>query len=522
MRKLSSMFMGCAAAIAWVSSANAALVISNDPTSNVTCGAGVCSATAANAVLNATDLLNALAMGSVNVESGSDAMDIDVSVAVSWTAHHTLTLTANRSIAVNAAMVAESSGARVVLVTGGGGDLTFAGGSLDFWSTHSHLTINGQAYMLVSDLSGLAAAVAAHPARGYALAKSYDAGPDGDYAVAPVTTTFTGKFEGLGHGISNLTITTSGTDAGLFAATSGASLRDIAFTNAAISTEPDVQNYGGALLGFGTNTTISHVSASGTVSSYWAGGIAGRIQTGSLNDASSSVAVSALDYGGGVIAILDGSITGGAATGTVAAAGAGGLAGSVQGNVTNSFATGNVTEGGAGGGLVGDYESGTIQTSYASGNVSNSTGSIGSNAGGLVGTINSGTVTNAYATGNVAAGPGGTKSGTSGGLVGGNGGTLEHDYAAGTVSGGHANQSGGFAGVLLGSVQVGNFWDTTTGGTMPKHGVGKCSGTGCTTTTGLTTTQLQSGLPAGFDAGIWGSNPSINGGLPYLLAIPPT
>ena len=40
--------------------------------------------------------------------------------------------------------------------------------------------------------------------------------------------------------------------------------------------------------------------------------------------------------------------------------------------------------------------------------------------------------------------------------------------------------------------------------------------------TGLTTAQLQSGLPAGFSRSIWGQNPDINGGLPYLLNNPPT
>jgi hypothetical protein len=39
--------------------------------------------------------------------------------------------------------------------------------------------------------------------------------------------------------------------------------------------------------------------------------------------------------------------------------------------------------------------------------------------------------------------------------------------------------------------------------------------------TGLTTEQLQSGLPEGFDPSIWGESADINGGLPYLLANPP-
>jgi hypothetical protein len=39
--------------------------------------------------------------------------------------------------------------------------------------------------------------------------------------------------------------------------------------------------------------------------------------------------------------------------------------------------------------------------------------------------------------------------------------------------------------------------------------------------TGLTTEQFQSGLPAGFDPGVWGENANINGGLPYLPTNPP-
>jgi hypothetical protein len=33
---------------------------------------------------------------------------------------------------------------------------------------------------------------------------------------------------------------------------------------------------------------------------------------------------------------------------------------------------------------------------------------------------------------------------------------------------------------------------------------------------------LQSGLPAGFDPAIWAESANMNGGLPYLLANPPS
>ncbi len=42
--------------LAFAQPAFAALVISKDPTSNVSCASGVCTATAADAVLNETDL----------------------------------------------------------------------------------------------------------------------------------------------------------------------------------------------------------------------------------------------------------------------------------------------------------------------------------------------------------------------------------------------------------------------------------------------------------------------------------
>ena len=55
-----------------------------------------------------------------------------------------------------------------------------------------------------------------------------------------------------------------------------------------------------------------------------------------------------------------------------------------------------------------------------------------------------------------------------------------------------------------------SYWDTQTSGQTTSAGG-----------TGLTTAQLESGLPAGFDSTVWGSNRRINHGYPYLLALPP-
>jgi hypothetical protein len=60
------------------------------------------------------------------------------------------------------------------------------------------------------------------------------------------------------------------------------------------------------------------------------------------------------------------------------------------------------------------------------------------------------------------------------------------------------------------------YWDTTTTGVQTAF----CSETEPGVQP-LTTSELQSGLPAGFDPTVWAENPTINGGLPYLIANPP-
>ena len=153
----------------------------------------------------------------------------------------------------------------------------------------------------------------------------------------------------------------------------------------------------------------------------------------------------------------------------------GGLAGCNKGTITNSYATGSVTgTGGTGtnyvGGLVGE-NSGTISNSYATGNVT-STGTYSTYIGGLVGCNNS-TITNSYATGNVT----GTGSYV-GGLVGRNYNTVTNSYYDSQTSGQSDNTKG-----------------------TPK------------TTIEMKTQATYSGWDF---ADVWGINPSINNGYPYL------
>jgi len=64
------------------------------------------------------------------------------------------------------------------------------------------------------------------------------------------------------------------------------------------------------------------------------------------------------------------------------------------------------------------------------------------------------------------------------------------------------------------------YWDLDTSGiSNPHQGAGfPPDDPGIT---GLTDAQLKSSLPTGFDPKIWGQDPNINNGYPYLLANPP-
>lgn len=149
---------------------------------------------------------------------------------------------------------------------------------------------------------------------------------------------------------------------------------------------------------------------------------------------------------------------------------------------------------------------GNIDQSYATGAIR------GAHPGGLVGyhesSGNPTTISNSYSTGSV--------TGTFGGGLASDdantNATITSSYSTGAVSTG----AGGFVCQLLADTFATDYWDTTTSGTTD----GACS-ENVSGVIGLTTEQLQSGLPDGFDPKIWAENPDINGGLPYLINNPP-
>ena len=213
-------------------------------------------------------------------------------------------------------------------------------------------------------------------------------------------------------------------------------------------------NYAGGLLGF-NGGTVKNSYANGSVNGdKYLGGLVGRnynyedeIRLGHIINSYASVDVNGSTRVGGLVGSNEGgTINGSYACGNITGDNyyIGGLVGMNKGTVENSYASGNVSDGNYVGGLVGQNSgiNAVVIGSSASGNVYGNGG-----VGGLVGDNEGGTVENSYSIGNVD----GVHS--SGGLVGYNinGGTVENSYSSGNVNG--FRTSGGIAGLNEGTIK---------------------------------------------------------------------
>jgi hypothetical protein len=552
--------------VGMASEAQASLTISRRATKDVSCSAGVCTATAGNAFLNASDLAGMLASGDVTVVPGRKAMDIDVAMSLSWASAHLLTLDAYRSIIVAQPVTITGSGG-LTLKTGHNkhsipGLLIFSGrGRVTFWDLHSSFRFNGLAFQLVNSVAMLESAVAVNPGGRFALAKSYDAKNDGTYPASPISD-FSGFFEGLGNAISDVAIndTSSGDVVGFFSSSFGI-LADFQLLN--INIASNSANSIGGLVG-ANNGAVEDVLVTGKIQANAANSLVGGLvghNGGSM--AGIGTAVTITDYAnnasvGGLVGLNNGAILAGAAAGSVSGDGnVGGFVGFNGNTISSSYASATVS-GGQGttsafaGGFVGKNQGGNISLSHASGSVSSN-----DSAGGFAG-INQGAIGSSYSTGAAQIAIGGAQQfRTSGGFVGTNGdgsgnnpGSIVNCYEFGPASvSGSGGSVGGFAGFSgpnaqiraaysIGFVSAGGgnylggfvgqdndtlsatYWDTDTSGVSDESkGAGNVDDDGGVT--GLTTEELQFGLPAGFDSAIWGEDDFTNNGLPYLLALKP-
>jgi hypothetical protein len=466
------------AAILASAPACAAVTISTAATQNMNCSGGTCVPTATKAVLNAGDLQNYLSQfGNVHVMTtgnGVEANNIVVHAAFASPDSTSLTLDAKGAISVNAPVSIGSGTAELELQSGKGGELGTISfgrkGNITFGNLSDIFGINGGIFTLVGSVQELASSVSANPSGAFALANSYDASQDGTYSASPVTTTFLGAFEGLGNTISQLSVDDeTGYDTGLFE-TLGSSgiIENIRLTEAQILSRG--QDAGG-LVGFAEGTIVNS-----------------SVDVAYLEDSSE------FSVTGGLVGDLDfGTVMLSHATGPISGGVAGGLIGLVGGVTDQCYATGKVASVGSykyAGGLAGYLEpSGSILNSYATGRTRGPKGYV-PGIGGLVGV----TIT------------GSTRS------------TIGSSYSTGAQKRGRKTVRGGFMGSneAKSTAMTNDHWDTTTSGTT--KGVGMGSDTGVK---GLTTQQLQSGLPKGFDRKIWAEKSGVNNGLPYLIHNPP-
>ena len=494
--------MIAAAVSVFATGARAAMTISKAPTALVSCTSNSCYQTGeGNAVLNVSQLQTLLASSSVQVVGRSL---ISVDAEITWANASALTLNA-LEITINQPIVVAGAGGLTVEPAAFSQVVFGAKGNITFWSTSSNLNIgvyeHTTSYTLVNSIAMLASDIAAKPSGNYALANSYNASSDGTYASSPIPS-FSGNFIGLNNTISHLSISdkVAGHQVGLFGTLLGESeILWLKLKDTYVRGGNDSQV--GALIG--VNSTFAQVRYSSAD---------GSVSTGTGTKGGNPGAIA-----GGLVGLNYGTIEDSYTTGTVKGgknAIIGGIAG--EDGVTGIYNLG---------GDVGAVYS-TMTVTLASGACTGCTiGQPENSAGGVVG-VNYGGVYAAYATGPVTGG----SFANLGGLIGWEDSTasagnyaVSDDYSTSTVTGETGSSVGGAIGFDVTPGYIRDvYWDTTTSGiTNSNQGTGNIANDAGIT--GLTTAQLQSGLPAGFssDPEIWGESPSINGGLPYLLAIPP-
>jgi trimeric autotransporter adhesin len=417
-----------------------------DPT-DFTIGAGSGALTTSG--IGADTLASNLGSGNVTLTAattGSGNGDIFVDASVAWGTATTLTLNAQRNVDITSnGGISVNGGGTLAVNPGNGGTFNIAAGrSVNMVGAQSALSISGNNYALIRTYDALQALDTANALAGnYALANGIDAtasssannnlgfNPIGNETTAAISTanSFSGRFQGLGHTITGLTVARPAANTvGLFATTNGARIDNLTLSGGSFGGS----QYTGSVVGYASGATqIANVRSGAAVGSVddsssgvYAGGLVGHLGStaqASIRSSSSTGAVSAdtnssLARAGGLVGeMAAGSLAGVSASGAVTATArtgsgdsqhmVGGLVGlfnSAGGSIAQAQASGNVTGGRETGGLVGVVapSSGTvsISDSQASGTVTGT-----GHAGGLIGrATGNGTISNADATGNVA------------------------------------------------------------------------------------------------------------------------
>lgn len=397
-------------------------------------------------------------------------------------------LEATQSVYVSAPLTITGNGMLLSFVHGShpADSIVFSGtGKVNLAGTNPYVRINGNFYKLVKTLAQLQA-IAIELGRltdNYVLANDIDASSSSGFIpIGGATSPFSGRFNGFGYAINNLTVNPRTDGTGLFGYTRDASISNARLNNVSVNGRYNT----GALVGYNSNTPITNSYATGTftgegdymgglvgrnmyspitnsyadvdISTYlhaYIGGLVGYSDNSVIRNSHASGDVLAYSYAGGLIGrnmnsfIFDSYATGRVESDSLYA---GGLIGSnSNSNIIRSYATGNVFGGsdngsyvniGYAGGLIGRNAGSTISLSYATGNVD----ANGSYAGGLIGSNSNSSIDQSYATGYADAGD------YVGGLVGYNSSSISNSYATGNArANGWINEYEGFGPIGIGA-----------------------------------------------------------------------
>ncbi|MCW0205644.1 MAG: filamentous hemagglutinin N-terminal domain-containing protein [Achromobacter sp.] len=464
-------------------------------------------ATTAQPTIHADTLTHNLA--TTNIELRSTAGDVVVNAPIAWASGNALTLDARHGgagkVAVNGALTATGGQAALNLaaderidinnkitlsglsnrlsletstpapnagphmaptanyVLGGAPGqavITLSGANAGFAS-------NGVQYTVIQNLAQMQAV--SNNLYGYYVLGTDLRGSGTFQSIGGQSGVFNGSFEGLGHTLSSFSVSSSGANAGLFAASAGV-IRDLNLD--AIGVSSGQPNLGPMSIGtlVGDNTgRIANVKVANTTlygNGYRAnatGGLAGTNRGGTIENSSFSGRV----YGGaqtyalgglvgintngnsGSLGIITGSRSEGIVSGSLLrhdAGGIGGLAGAnLRGQISDSLTTAAVTASSAyvnTGGAVGLNQDGIIERVSSTGAVS---GNAQASVGGLVGKNlgASGAIAGSTSTGRVSSGAGSN----TGGLVGENTGSIRQSEASGEVVAYNGASTGGLVGL---------------------------------------------------------------------------
>lgn len=437
-------------------------------------------------------------LGRTRIHLQATGGDVHMNGPITWTSNNALTLTAAGAVRADGALTATGTHA---LLTLDAGDAVQVGGHINLTGSNAQLAINAaNGYQLGAaariTLPGVGSAFHFNGGRHHIIRtlddlKSIDGNLGGRYVLGNDITfrgkvksigseigTFSGSFDGFGNTLTGFVLTSTGSNYGLFAASSGAinNLRMAGFRVAPT-------DYNVALLSIGTlvgynSGSISNVQATGlnvagsTQRSNVIGGLVGTNFGGRIHAASTSGNVTGtvqtlamgglvgqnLNGSGGVGEVLasHSSVTVGGRLSSLGNGGAGGLVGINAGLIRQGDSKGMVTTATMGvntGGLLGANLGGTVEHSHSSSTVKSYSDGY---TGGLVGLNREGTLSLSTASGNVTANGGGRPGGATGGLLGhnGSGGQLVDVRASGAVNDYHGSHVGGLVGSNAGDIRI--------------------------------------------------------------------